>query len=113
MNDHEIMEILERVNAAEFIRQKNLTLDSTVENFRFMFSGGELQRLALARSFIRKPYLLILDEATSALDEKNEDTILRLLQEIKKSVTIIFVTHKKRLIQSFDDFITLHEPDSE
>lgn len=107
VSDDEIFKVLESVNIRQSLEQKNLKLSSEVTNFAFHFSAGELQRLALARILIRKPQLLILDEATSAMDEKNEDIILNHLKNLKSCTTIIFVTHKRRLLNSFDHIIEL------
>ena len=57
-------------------------------------SGGQLQRLALARALYNKPDVLILDEATSALDQANEEKILKILKNLKGKITIIIVSHK-------------------
>jgi ATP-binding cassette, subfamily C, bacterial len=106
-SDEEIFKMLDQVNATEILKIKNLDIDNEVINFKYNFSGGELQRLALARVMLRKPQILMLDEATSALDEKNEDVIVSVLHELKKTTTILFVTHKRRLLDSFDHIIDL------
>ncbi len=106
-DDNDIYKVLDQVNALDILKQKNLTLDSDITNFKFSFSGGELQRLALARVLIRKPQLLILDEATSALDENNENLIMSLIENFKNDTTIIFITHKKGIQKYFDDIIYL------
>jgi len=107
ITDSDIEFVLNDVNAFGILSNKNLTLDSEILNYKYSFSGGELQRLALSRVLLRKPKLLILDEATSALDEKNEDTIIELMKSLKANTTIVFVTHKKRLIEHFDEIINL------
>lgn len=109
ISDSDIEFTLNEVNAFGILANKNLTLDSEILNYKYSFSGGELQRLALARVLLRKPKLLILDEATSALDEKNEDTIVDLMKSLKTDTTIVFVTHKKRLIEQFDEIIDLEK----
>lgn len=109
ISDSDIEFILNEVNAFGILANKNLTLNSEILNYKYSFSGGELQRLALARVLLRKPKLLILDEATSALDEKNEDTIVDLMKDLKIETTIVFVTHKKRLIEQFDEIIDLEK----
>lgn len=78
-----------------------------VSNFQFHFSGGERQRLALARVLIRNPKLLLLDEATSALDSVTEAQIMECLVHLKHRVTILFVTHRPNLLQYFDKVIDL------
>ncbi len=107
ISENEIIEVLKQVNAYHFINEKKLDLNSEIINFKYSFSGGELQRLALARVLLRKPSLLILDEASSALDQENEEKIMELLKSMSASVTIIFVTHKQSLFQYFDNVIKL------
>ena len=61
------------------------------------FSGGEKQRLALARALVRQPTLLILDEATSALDPENEQEIIDVLRALKGKITMLGVSHQPAL----------------
>jgi ABC-type bacteriocin/lantibiotic exporter with double-glycine peptidase domain len=62
-------------------------------------SGGQIQRIGIARALYRKPSLLILDEATNALDDKTEDKILNYLFKQFEDKIIIFCTHKKKLLK--------------
>lgn len=62
-------------------------------------SGGQIQRIGIARALFQKPSMLILDEATSALDEKTERKILKYIFENFKESIIIFCTHKKKLLR--------------
>ncbi|MEH0019514.1 MAG: ATP-binding cassette domain-containing protein [Desulfobacter sp.] len=71
------------------------------------FSGGQRQRMALARALIRNPELLLLDEATSALDPATENTINRTLVRLKEKHTIIMVTHRLQSIVDMDRIIVL------
>ena len=65
-------------------------------------SGGEIQRIGLARALYRKPKILILDEFTSSLDKKIEQEILNNIFEIKDNLTIILSTHKYSVLQICD-----------
>lgn len=67
-----------------------------------ILSGGELQRLGLARALLGKPSLLILDEPTSALDSNNETAILNTICSLKKDIIIILVTHNEEILSSCD-----------
>jgi len=70
-------------------------------------SGGELQRLALARAVLRKPKILILDEATSALDERSERAIMNALEDAFAGVTLIFITHHPERLARIDRVVCL------
>lgn len=101
-SDQEIYDTLESVSALDFINQEPEKIYTSIANYGYHFSGGERQRLALARVLLRKPTYLILDEATSGLDSENELQIMNTLVKIKDSVTIIIVTHNKQIEQFFD-----------
>ena len=71
------------------------------------FSGGERQRIALARALVREPSILILDEATSALDNASEASILASLLALRGRCTIIAVTHRLGLARAADRILVL------
>lgn len=107
ISDIEIMDVLGKVNAVHLVNRFRKGLDAFIANYQFTFSGGECQRLALARVLLRKPSLLLLDEATSSLDQENERAVMEVLAGLKNSVTIIFVTHRKSVSGYFDALIEL------
>lgn len=71
------------------------------------FSGGELQRIGIARALYGRARVLILDEFTSALDKESELRILSLLKRIRGSVTVVFVTHRQAPLQIADSVYSL------
>ena len=107
ISDKEIMAALEQVNAAHLVKRFRKGLDAFVVNWHTSFSGGECQRLALARVLLRKPSVLLLDEATSSLDAENEATVMEVLARLKERVTIVFVTHRESVTRWFDEIIKL------
>lgn len=71
------------------------------------FSGGQKQRLAIARALYKKAPILILDEATSALDAKTEKEILEVISQIDEKLTVIMITHRKSALRNFPYIIDL------
>lgn len=72
-------------------------------------SGGQLQRIGIARALYNNPDIIILDEATSALDENLERKIIEILSDLKKIKTIIIVTHRSTNLYNCDKIIDLNE----
>lgn len=65
-------------------------------------SGGQKQRVAIARALLKNPKMLLLDEATSALDHRNEKEILGTLNRIGKELTVVNITHRRRVLIDCD-----------
>jgi ABC-type bacteriocin/lantibiotic exporter with double-glycine peptidase domain len=99
--------VLEQVNATHLVKRFGNGLDAFIVNYPFTFSGGECQRLALARVLLRRPSLLLLDEATSSLDAENEAIIMEVLVKLREKITIVFVTHRESVVRWFDEVIKL------
>lgn len=100
--EQEMWEALERAAAAGFLRTRREGLDTIVGDRGVRVSGGERQRLALARALLAKPSLLVLDEATSALDSHNEEQILAAVRGLTGAVTTVIVTHRLSAIRRAD-----------
>ncbi|MBQ9071927.1 MAG: ABC transporter ATP-binding protein [Bacilli bacterium] len=102
VEDKDIIKVLKLLNLTEFYNKLEKGLDSEVGEKGILMSGGERQRIALARLFFDNSSIVILDEATSALDSENEINIINLLLNKLKNKTIILVTHKVDLLKQFD-----------
>ena len=107
ITDEELLDVLEKVNATHLVKRFRKGLDAFVVNYPFAFSGGECQRLALARVLLRRPSLLLLDEATSSLDAENEAIMMEVLAGLKERITIVFVTHRESVVRWFDEVIKI------
>ena len=70
-------------------------------------SGGQRQKIAIARELYKSPKLLIFDEATSALDSKSEKEILNAVEKLRKSIGIVFVTHRLESVQTADQIYVI------
>lgn len=97
-SDVDLMRALTVASLDHFVRSEPLGLDTRVGDNGSLFSGGERQRLGLARAILRGVSLLLLDEATSALDEATERQILENLSST--GIAIVLVTHRTH-IQTF------------
>jgi ABC-type multidrug transport system fused ATPase/permease subunit len=82
--------------------KSDIALESSLKTIGTKFSGGEIQRIALARALYSKPKLLLLDEATNALDSKIENSILSDLKLLTKHMTVILVSHKSSSLRYAD-----------
>lgn len=103
----EIMQACRQANAEEFIKQLPEGYDTIVGDRGVRLSGGQVQRLALARAILRKPELLILDEATSSLDTYSERLIQQAIESIAKETTVIVIAHRLSTIVNADYIYTL------
>ena len=106
-DDAAIEQALGGASAADFVKSLAHGLDTVVGDRGARMSGGERQRLALARALLRKPALLILDEPTSALDQQNEKSVFEAIEHLKGQTTIMLVTHRPERVQNADQVLLL------
>ena len=100
--EKEIKAACEIANATEFIERFPEGYDTIVGDRGVRLSGGQIQRIALARAILRNPEILILDEATSSLDTESERLIQSAIERIAKKTTIIAVAHRLSTIVNSD-----------
>lgn len=93
--------------SAHFVFDLPLGLQTMVGEAGRQFSGGERQRLALARALLRNPELLILDEVTAALDGFNEGAVMQTVRELRGSCTILILGHRNALLELADQIVDL------
>lgn len=93
---------LELASASEFVCAMPDGLDTRAGDRGQKFSGGERQRLCLARALLRRPRLLILDEATSALDRQTEEAIMERLKDRRADFTVLLITHREESLRHAD-----------
>jgi ABC-type multidrug transport system fused ATPase/permease subunit len=94
-------------HADEFVKNLRDGYHTIVGDRGHKLSGGEQQRLALARAVLREPDILILDEATSALDTVSERLIQRAIEDMHKKATIVVIAHRLATVVNADKIIVL------
>lgn len=105
--EEEMLDACRRANILDFIRQQELGLDTIVGNRGLKLSGGEKQRISIARVLLKDPALLIFDEATSALDSISESKIQEAIDPIIKSRTSILIAHRLSTILAADEILVV------
>ena len=108
-SDEEIYEALRKASIDEDIRKLEHGLDTRVSDLGDNFSGGERQRIGLARCFLTDSQLLLLDEPTSNLDSYNEAIILKSLVEGIQDKTIVMVSHRESTMGVCDRIIRVKD----
>lgn len=98
----EIITALKSAAAYEFVSKLPEGLNTFIGDRGVKLSGGEKQRLSMARALLKNPYLLILDESTSNLDTENEKKILNAINNLHGKTTILLITHRLSTLRDVD-----------
>lgn len=107
--DADLWAALETAQAAEFVRSKPLGLDEPVEQGGRNFSGGQRQRLTIARALVSKPDILILDDSASALDFATDAALRKAIAALPGSMTVFIVSQRAASLQHADRILVLDD----
>ena len=108
-SDEEIWQALEIAQAAEFVRGKPGMLDAPVETAGRNFSGGQRQRLTIARALVPKPKILILDDSASALDFATDAALRKAIKAETHGMTVFIVSQRAASVQRADHILVLDD----
>ena len=107
--EEELLRALETAQAREVVDGKEGKLDARVEQGGKNFSGGQRQRLTIARALVRKPEILILDDSASALDYATDARLRKAIREMEEAPTVFIVSQRTSSIQHADKIIVLDD----
>tara|TARA_B100000780_G_scaffold278476_1_gene252120 strand:- start:1274 stop:3025 length:1752 start_codon:yes stop_codon:yes gene_type:complete len=108
-SDEDIWNALRLSNLEEFVKGLPNELDTSMGDRGGKISGGQRQRMALARAMLRKPQILLLDEATSALDNESEKLIQLAINNLASKTTIVIIAHRLSTIKNVDHVYVLDQ----
>ena len=102
ISDEKVWEALEQAHLKEFVESLPQGLDTFVGERGVRFSGGQCQRIAIARALYRDPEIIVLDEATSALDNDTEEAVMEAINALQGNKTLIIIAHRLTTIANCD-----------
>jgi ABC-type multidrug transport system fused ATPase/permease subunit len=105
--DEMLLHALEMANLREFVESLPDGLDTIIGERGFKISGGQRQRLAIARAFLKDSKIVILDEATSAVDSESENQIHRAMELLMAGRTVFLIAHRLRSAVTADLIVVM------
>lgn len=106
--DAQLLDVLQKVNLRCFIEQRD-RLDTMLEEKGSNISGGQAQRIAIARALLANPSIMIFDEATSNIDTESEEMIMQVIHKLAKEKTILLISHRLANVVPSDKILMLKE----
>ena len=107
-SDDKLWEVLERVNLAMFLKSEK-GLDTLLSEKASNLSGGQCQRLALARALLHDSPVYIFDEATSNIDMESENVIMREIYDLARTRTVILISHRLANVAGSDNIYVMEK----
>ncbi len=108
-SEKKLKEVIRKAQLEDFINELPQKLDTVLEENGKNVSGGQRQRLAIARAFMKNAPILILDEPTASLDVHTQSMIKKCIDELEKDVTTITVAHRLSTIKEYDEIIVVQD----
>ena len=108
-DEKKIWEALEDAQLADHVHSLPDGLNTNIGEAGVRFSGGQRQRLGIARALYRDPQILILDEATSSLDQETEAELMAAIHQLKKKKTLIMITHRLNTVSQCDEIYHMED----
>lgn len=109
ITDQKLNEICKLVNIDDFIDSLSDKFETCIENNNMKLSGGQKQKISIARAIVRNKRIYLFDEITSSLDKETEISILKLIKQLSQNNTIIIVSHDNKIINYADYVIDIEQ----
>lgn len=106
-SDEELKQVITMAQLDELVGHSPQGLESRVGERGLKLSGGEKQRLAIARMLLKKPAIMVFDEATSSLDSTTEQAIMKAIRQVSKGHTTLIIAHRLSTIADADQIVVL------
>ncbi len=107
--DEDLNQAILKSNLDQFIQNSSNGLETIIGEKSNRISGGQSQRIGIARALIKKPSILILDESTNSLDSRTENQIFESIKKLQNELTIILISHSNNSLKICDKIIDLDE----
>jgi len=107
-SEEEIKDALKMSYLEDFVNSLENGIDTQIGERGTLISGGQRQRLAIARAFVKNAPIIILDEATSALDNKTEALVQKAIDNLMKNKTVFVIAHRLSTVQNADKILVLN-----
>lgn len=108
-SDEEIINACKKAKCHDFIMSLPDQYDTVIQEGGNSLSGGEKQRLSIARAILKDAPIIILDEATANIDPENEDLIISAFNELTKDKTLIMIAHRLKTVRNADKIIVIDD----
>lgn len=102
INNHHLLDSAEKADCLEFIKSREHGFETYIGEGGVKISGGQRQKILIARALYSNKPILLLDEATNALDKDNENRILKNLAKLKENKIVIVIAHNDQIKNFFD-----------
>jgi ABC-type multidrug transport system fused ATPase/permease subunit len=109
ISETQVWQALEQAQLADFVLRLPERLQTPLGEWGARFSGGQGQRIALARAFLKNAPLILMDEPTAALDPELEEALVKSMQTLVKQHTLITIAHRISTIQQSDEVIVMED----
>ncbi len=109
ISEEEVIKVAKQAQCHEFIMKLPEGYDTVIGEGGATLSGGEKQRISIARAILKNAPILLLDEPTASLDARNEVQVKQAISELVKDKTVVMIAHRLKTIQNADQILVVED----